>query len=409
MFSGPLLRYKLAGGRLEPCYLDERYAPLIRDLLLAYESAAGQPYHRLEERLGLFPAFNLQERRLFRGLRKVIEESLCLQYSGKVAPRRIRETVFRLAGENPGLPAEEIFTLAAAALGLGSGEVCDQLYGDLARNRRVEIPSPLPSPGEVVSRYNFRLLQGLLGRCVRLQVSTEGNARAIYQLAKLHGLLLELREASAAPAAPLRLEITGPLALFRSTLRYGRALARFLPACCAGTSYRIQAVLRLKDRQAVLEVTPQDRLLSSHRLPRLFDSRVEKRFFEDFLRLGSPWSILREADLLPAGRTVFIPDFTLRHRERPDRPVHLEIIGFWTRDYLARKRQLLRQLPPVPLILCIDRSLRLDEAPAEPGGSLLGGSPPGDSPLDRFPVIHFTGRVPAEEALKKVVAMTNFS
>ncbi len=409
MFSGPLLRYKLAGGRLEPCYLDERYAPLIRDLLLAYESAAGQPYHRLEERLGLFPAFNLQERRLIRGLRKVIEESLCLKSSGKVEPRRLREEVFQLAGENPGLPAEEIFNQAAAACGLGGEEVGDQLYGDLARNRRVEIPRPLPSPGEVVSRYNFRLLQGLLTRCVRLQVSTEGNARAVYRLAKLNGLLLELREASSAPAAPLRLEITGPLALFRSTLRYGRALARFLPACCAGASYRIQALLQLKERRAVLEVTPQDRLLSSHRLPRLFDSRVEKRFFGDFLRLGSPWSIVREADLLPAGRTVFIPDFTLRHRDRPDRPVHLEIIGFWTRDYLARKRQLLRQLPPVPLILCIDRGLSLDEAPAAPEGSPTAIPPSGGSPLERFPVIPFTRRVPAEEVLKKIVAATNFS
>jgi predicted nuclease of restriction endonuclease-like RecB superfamily len=40
---------------------------------------------------------------------------------------------------------------------------------------------------------------------------------------------------------------------------------------------------------------------------------------------------------VPVGDTVIFPDFALHHRRDAGRRWLVEIVGFWTADYLARK------------------------------------------------------------------------
>jgi len=52
------------------------------------------------------------------------------------------------------------------------------------------------------------------------------------------------------------------------------------------------------------------------------------------------------------------PDFAIVHRRDPSKRFLLEIVGFWTPDYLREKLDRVRYLPfGTPLILCIDRAL----------------------------------------------------
>jgi len=120
-------------------------------------------------------------------------------------------------------------------------------------------------------------------------------------------------------------------------------------------------------------------VLSTHAPPRRFDSRVEARFYLDFLKLGSRWDVSREGDLIPLDSTVFIPDFTFRLRSNPAFQVNLEVMGFWTSDYLARKSSLLTKLPGGRFILCVDEKLCCDRERLP------------------FPCIVFSRRVPAEK------------
>jgi hypothetical protein len=388
VFSAALLRYEIDGYRVEPAYLDDRYTSLARALLLHYQAFDGKPYRELERALVDLASAQHHETRVIRGLRRVIEESMDLSVASPIEPKCLREAVFGARAKGPELDAEAVYRLAAAELGLLEEPLQDYLYADLRPERLVRFSrEPLPAP-EILSRYNLRLLQGLFFYAERVEVEAGGSARAIYRFAKLNGLMVEAKRRPDALAADgargLCIEISGPLSLFQRTRRYGLALARFLPACALGERFRIKARLALHGKRFQLEATGADRVLSTHRPPRLFDSKLEERFYKDFVRLGSPWSIAREEQWIQVGSTVFFPDFSFRRESRPGLRVDLEILGFWTRDYLARKLSILSRLGTSKMILCVDRKLACDRG------------------LGPFPCIEFAGRVPAEKVLEQL-------
>ena len=382
MFSAPLLRYEVSSWQIEPAYIDERYAELVRALVEHYQAFTGKQYRELESALADSPQTPAHDRRLVAGLRLVIEESMALEVVAPADPRRIREAVFECGARDPGDGAA--YRRAARSLE-SEGEILPQhLYADLKPERVVRFPRSIPPVAEIISRYNFRLLQGFFLQAAGVLVKTDGPARAIYRFAKLKGLLLEVKkrgEPDEGAGDRLALEISGPLSLFRRTRRYGRALAAFLPACAIASRYQLEATIILRGKHFRLSVTHADRVLSTHAPPRRFDSFVEARLHRDFIRLGSRWDVFREGDLIPLDGTVFIPDFTFRLRTDPTLHVNLEIMGFWTADYLARKNQVLAKLPGGRFILCADEKLCCDRERLP------------------FPCIVFSGRVPAEKVL----------
>ena len=88
--------------------------------------------------------------------------------------------------------------------------------------------------------------------------------------------------------------------------------------------------------------------------PKPFDSKLEARFARDLKKAAPDWDLLREPEPVRAGGTIVFPDFLLRHRFDPSRQFLVEIIGFWTPEYLQRKLSLLRAAKLDNLILCLD-------------------------------------------------------
>ena len=73
---------------------------------------------------------------------------------------------------------------------------------------------------------------------------------------------------------------------------------------------------------------------NSH-MPTLFDSKIEKTFLQKFELFKTGWTIEREPQpIITKQKTAFIPDFIL---SKFDNRVFVEIIGFWTKEYLERK------------------------------------------------------------------------
>ena len=95
--------------------------------------------------------------------------------------------------------------------------------------------------------------------------------------------------------------------------------------------------------------------------PRRFDSKLEERFAREFLRAAPDWDLVREPEPIPAEGTLIFPDFALQHRREPERRWLLEIVGFWTRDYLVEKLRRLRAAEIPNLILCIDEDRNAGE------------------------------------------------
>lgn len=83
-----------------------------------------------------------------------------------------------------------------------------------------------------------------------------------------------------------------------------------------------------------------------------FDSAIEKEFYQ----LGfKGWTVQREPTVLKAGQYAFIPDFSL---ERNGTRIYVEIIGFWTPEYLKHKIQKLNDLQEKEsMILLVNRNL----------------------------------------------------
>ena len=144
--------------------------------------------------------------------------------------------------------------------------------------------------------------------------------------------------------------------MLRQTRRYGAAMARFLPALVACRQWRMHALIepRRGAPSLSLDLTSADGLNSHLPPPDDFDSQVEQAFAEKW---GSDrregWRLERETEILHQGQKVFLPDFVLRHDD--GRKVLLEIVGFWTPEYLQAKLQTLHVFRDRRILLAISQ------------------------------------------------------
>ena len=85
-----------------------------------------------------------------------------------------------------------------------------------------------------------------------------------------------------------------------------------------------------------------------------YDSTYEQQFAS--LSLGG-WKAKREPTILKAGRYAFVPDFSL---QKDGMKVYVEVVGFWTPEYLKKKTEKLKEVKE-PVILLINRKLKCSE------------------------------------------------
>ena len=111
--------------------------------------------------------------------------------------------------------------------------------------------------------------------------------------------------------------------------------------------------MRIDGKAATLTLQSGDPIFPS-REPRRFDSKLEKRFAREFGKLAPEWDLAREPEPVEADGTLIFPDFALWRRDMPKRRWLLEIVGFWTPEYLRHKLARLRAARLSNLIVCID-------------------------------------------------------
>jgi len=199
----------------------------------------------------------------------------------------------------------------------------------------------------------------------------------------------------------VHLHLDGPASLFRISERYGNSFAKIFPALLRSKGWRLKAGIlhkgyqgkrilnfTLDDSEKFFKITPEAAVYPETLSPELqikeekekyevgeetwkeagkeaeieeidaeeaaYDSTLEQMFGS--LSLGS-WKIKREPTILKAGKYAFVPDFSLK---RDGMRVYLEIVGFWTPEYLENKIEKLKQVKE-PVILLIDRKLKCSE------------------------------------------------
>ncbi len=384
MLPANLLSCEFRGSAAIPRFLGEADRPWVRALIDECDRFAGRPIRELEARLrDPVPRAPDDKRRLVAHLLLGMARS---RVESPVPPREARAALFMAAGRFQADAREAVIARCAEELGVSPAALMGSLFADLP-SERIAVSPPSVDPGDVVLRANLALAQGLLARAYSVRIALEGNARAVARHAALRGLICSVTRAAGDDLA--RIELSGPFALFRRTLLYGRALGAVVPVLAWTRRFRLEATCDIRGRRALVTLASGDAIFPSSE-PRRFDSRLEERFARDFARLARDWSIVREPEPIDAGGHLFFPDFVVHPRLYPMRRWFVEIIGFWTPEYLASKLERLRRARVSNLVLCIDADRNLGD---------------GDVPASAA-VVRYHRRVDAAKVLEIVASTT---
>jgi len=270
---------------------------------------------------------------------------------------------------------------AADELQISPEDVEAHLFADLPSERRVAPLSEPLSSTELALRVNHAIVASLLRRATVVRIQAEGNVRALVSAVKLRGLLCVAEPTRHGKSVTL--SISGPYALFRNTLVYGRALSSLIPRVARCQRFLLRATCALSNGLVEFTIRSGDPVVPS--APgKAYDSKLEERFAKDFGKLARDWDVIREPQAVSVDDGWIFPDFLLRHRTQRERWALLEIVGFWTPEYLRRKLDGLDRVRLPRFILCIDENRNCSD--------------------DEFPpqarIIRFKRRIPAAEVLR---------
>jgi hypothetical protein len=342
-----------------------RYAKLSSDtleitssLIEAYEHHTGEKKKVLKEFVG-----ELEDRgydyRFVRGLSFLLDRRSAFKCNEGISPVDLRRKAFE-ATEKFGIPTtqeqrNQIIAKIASELKTTPKIVDEFLYADLDTELILEKFDPL-SPQELIDKYNLSLTQTLLFDSTELNFTTTGNWQKIFYTIKKLGLIYE-----AYKDGRLWVKIDGPASLFKLTRRYGTAIAKLLPFIVANTEWTVEAKILWKYTNEIcdfkIESWKHHTILKSNLPVISYDSTVEEDFAARFEALKSGWLLRREPEPVPAGKQVIIPDFSL---EREGIKVYMEIVGFWTMEYLLRKIEKLKKVD-VNMFVAVNETLACEK------------------------------------------------
>ncbi|WP_164102410.1 DUF790 family protein [Candidatus Laterigemmans baculatus] len=343
---------------------DERYLRAAARLLAIYRRGVGSPRGELHRRVGrVLEAFDDCPPRRVAAFCKLLDDASSFASAGRSAAE-LRRRVFSLAADRHPLVTrpegifestlEQAHREIAAELGRSWQEIEANLFADVIELQRLQAFDSDWQPAELLAAYNVAQTQALLYRAVRMTVTASEDMKTILRHAKLAGLMHEIR----------RLEdgrywfiFDGPASALRNTSRYGVRFARMIPKLLSCQGWQLQATIAGPRNQFLeFRLSPDDRLRSPLAAPEPFDSTLEAEIVERW-HAATPdgWRLERESEILHRGQQVFTPDFVLR-REGDDSPIYVELVGYWTPEYLDEKRNQLQQFASHRWILIVTKS-----------------------------------------------------
>lgn len=339
-----------------------RYARATEDTMEVTSRLIKTYHDHVGEKKGVLKAFINEledegyEYRFVRSIAYLLDGKSRFKCDDQINPLELRRTIFKETGESgPATTSErrkEILEKVASEMRTTPQIVDNFLYADLDSELILQEFNP-QTPDELLKEYNLGLTQTLLFDSTQLCFTASGNWQKIFYTVKKLGLIYE-----AYKEGTIWVEVDGPASLFKLTRRYGTATAKLLPAIITNPRWTIEAKILWKYTNEIcsfkLESWKHHTLFKCERLPPVsFDSEVEQEFATQFQAMKTGWQLKREPEPVLAGTQVIIPDFSL---EKENVKVYLEIVGFWTAEYLHRKIEKLRKAD-ANILLVVDEDL----------------------------------------------------
>ncbi len=356
MLPSNLLSVWKRKGTIQPRFIRASADNLIvvKTLIETYTQGVGKKKSALK-RIGEELEDKGYDFHLVRGLSLLLDRRSIFKCTSQTNPLELRRKLFRETGKtgpatNPN-QRKTIIENVASETKISVQELEESMYADLESELTLENFDPM-APQELLEKYNLSLAQTLLFDSTELRFTVSGNWQNIFFKAKRLGLIYEAYKSN-----ELWVKIDGPASLFKLTRRYGTAIAKLLPAIIANQEWTVEAKILWKFTNAIydfkLESWKHSPLFGSQKITEKFDSLVEEDFASRFRALNSEWQLKREPEPVIAGQQVIIPDFSF---EREGSKLYMEIVGFWTREYLQRKITKLKKAKE-HILVAVDENL----------------------------------------------------
>ncbi|MFB6228474.1 MAG: DUF790 family protein [Halobacteriales archaeon] len=407
MLTADLARSRTVDGEIRPLFIDISepcHRETASELIELFETHLGEPKGDLDDAIDELTVADT-DYKIVRGLAKLLRDECEFEVQAAANPREIRQRLFEKANDRypivrqPTLGEDtqklEVYSAVADELGISLEECFRGMYADLDDNKRLvrfgdrtvdgysdssETATTTKLTGNskreydqaeqtvdwLLARYNLALAQAVLYDASEMRIRVWDNFGTVFSYMKLFGLMHRIyptdadgaRVASTDLATGYEAVLDGPVSLFRKSRKYGIRMANFLPALPLCDRWEMNADILVDDstgetNRFTLDHT--DGLVSHYSPGRQYDSDIERTLSEKWERTNTEWDLQREKDIFDLGAEVMIPDFAVEH---PDgRRAIIEVIGFWTPEYLESKLAKIRQVDADNLILAVSERL----------------------------------------------------
>ncbi len=389
MLPSNLLRARISKGRIRPLYvaLDADSLALAERITGTYRDGVGKRKGELLDKLKEVENDG-HDFKLVRGLSILLDRRSTFEADcAGLNPVEARRTAFREASRSRASSPREkngVLQKVSTELGVSPEALEKTLFSDIDDELILRDFKPFPGPDTLLKYYNLSLAQTLLFKSLRVEFSASSNWKNIFRQVKWLGLIYSIDR----DEGKFKVSLDGPFSLFKMTERYGTSIAKLLPQITTSDSWSIKAEILARNKGGKVynfetdseelkglitnagrgeDVVGQD--AKQPRAGQLYDSSTEEKFSRSFLSYGTGWVLRREPEPLIAGTHVLIPDFCF---EKDGVKVYLEVVGFWTPEYLERKINKLNSIAAgIDMIIAADEGLACSKLERLKGRALV--------------------------------------
>ncbi|MHA1855104.1 MAG: DUF790 family protein, partial [Promethearchaeota archaeon] len=337
-------------GKIIPSYLHDTH--IAEELISIFRDFEGKKYDVLRNKLKSFEE-DKHDFKIIRGLAELLKRRCEFHPNSSLDSKEVRTFLFDHGFVLNEEKRKEVLKAAADHFGVSEQEIEEAIFMDLLKEQIFTIPDP-PTPQELIRSYNLSLIQTLLFNAVELTFTVFDNFQQIFRMINYLGLMYEIEDK--------KIKVFGPLSILKKTRKYGTSLAKLIPLILRAEKWSLEAkILMNRGNQPKIftfELNSAENILfpkyNEFTNDKIFDSEVEKKFYNEFKIFAPDWEIKREPTFIKAGNHVIIPDFGFF---KNGIKLYLEVVGFWTEAYIKRKIEKFKQTEE-EILIALNKNLK---------------------------------------------------
>jgi hypothetical protein len=366
LLTADLASVRRRGDELRLAPLDDRARARVEALAAAYREIARAGVGRAREEVeAAFRELEVPaaERRLAAAVLKLVRDGCVFEEPATADAAALRRALFRRASTARRAGAfDRVVLVEAAAVerGATAPDVERGLFADRAGALRL-VAVEAPAPAILAAGFELAQAQAVLLRAVKVSATVRAREAATYRrLFRRLKFLRLLPTIVPLPEGGYQLDIDGPFSLFQAVTKYGLQLGLALPALAECDAWTLDADVRWGAERRPARFRLEGRATPAGGKERAVLPPDLEAFVASFEKLGSEWRVDRDPAVLDLpGAGLCIPDLAF---ERADGArVYLELLGFWSREAVWRRVDLVRAGLPHRILFAASRDLRVSE------------------------------------------------